>query len=93
LVGHGVGRHLHEKPEVPNFGHKGRGARLAEGMVLAIEPMITLGKRAVVQEKDGWTIRTSDRKPAAHFEHTVAIVGGKPEVITTFEYIDDRFKY
>jgi methionyl aminopeptidase len=93
LVGHGVGRNLHEKPEVPNFGQKGRGPRLAEGMVLAIEPMITLGRRSVVQEKDGWTIRTTDRKPAAHFEHSVAIVNGKPEIVTTFEFIDKKFLY
>ena len=93
LVGHGVGRSLHEKPEVPNYGQRGRGPRLAEGMVLAIEPMITLGRRAVVQEKDGWTIRTVDRKPAAHFEHSVAIVDGKPELVTTFAYIDERFNY
>jgi methionyl aminopeptidase len=93
LVGHGVGRLLHEKPEVPNYGQRGRGQRLATGMVLAIEPMITLGRRAVVQEKDGWTIRTSDRKPAAHFEHSVAIMNGPPEVITTFQYIDPKFHY
>jgi methionyl aminopeptidase len=93
LVGHGVGRLLHEKPEVPNYGQRGRGQRLATGMVIAIEPMITLGRRAVVQEKDGWTIRTSDRKPAAHFEHTVSIQNGPPEVITTFQYIDPKFHY
>lgn len=93
LVGHGVGRNLHQKPDVPNYGQRGRGPRLTEGMVLAIEPMITLGRRAIVQEKDGWTIRTTDRKPAAHFEHTVAIVDGMPELVTTFEYIDDKFKY
>jgi len=93
LVGHGVGAHLHEKPEVPNYGQRGRGPRLAEGMVLAIEPMITLGRRSVVQEKDGWTIRTADKKAAAHFEHSVAVMPGEPEVITTFEYIDRKFHY
>lgn len=88
LVGHGVGRNLHESPEVPNYGKRGQGPKLREGMVIAIEPMITLGKRAVVQEKDGWTIRTTDRKPAAHFEHTVVVRKGKAEILTTFKYIE-----
>jgi len=73
LVGHGVGRELHEAPEVPNYGKRGKGLRLKEGMVLAIEPMINLGTKSVMQEKDGWTIRTTDRKYSAHFEHTVAV--------------------
>ena len=89
LVGHGVGRNLHESPEVPNYGKRGQGPKLREGMVIAIEPMITLGKRAVVQEKDGWTIRTADRKPAAHFEHTVLVRKGKAEILTTFKYIEE----
>lgn len=89
LVGHGVGRNLHESPEVPNYGKRGQGPKLREGMVIAIEPMITLGKRAVVQEKDGWTIRTRDRKPAAHFEHTVLVRKGKAEILTTFQYIEE----
>jgi methionyl aminopeptidase len=89
LVGHGVGRNLHEDPQVPNYGKRGQGPKLKDGMVLAIEPMITLGKYAVVQEKDGWTIRTSDRKPAAHFEHTVVVRNGKAEVLTTFAYIEE----
>lgn len=89
LVGHGVGRNLHESPEVPNYGKRGQGPKLREGMVIAIEPMITLGKRAVVQEKDGWTIRTTDRKPAAHFEHTVLVRKGKAEILTTFKYIEE----
>lgn len=89
LVGHGVGRNLHEGPEVPNYGKKGQGSRLREGIVIAIEPMITLGKRNVVQEKDGWTIRTTDRKPAAHFEHTVLVRKGKAEILTTFKYIEE----
>lgn len=93
LVGHGVGRNLHEKPEVANFGKRGHGARLTEGSVLAIEPMITLGSRQVVSERDGWTIRTRDFKPSAHFEHSVAVKGNKPEIITTFDYIDERFHY
>jgi methionyl aminopeptidase len=92
LVGHGVGRNLHEAPEVPNYGKPGKGAKLANGMVIAIEPMVTLGKRNVRQEKDGWTIKTQDGSPAAHFEHTVAIVDGKPEPLTTFEFIVESQK-
>ncbi|RIV27869.1 type I methionyl aminopeptidase [Fibrisoma montanum] len=88
LVGHGVGQHLHEAPEVPNYGKRGQGPKLKEGMILAIEPMINFGKKGIVQERDGWTIRTADRKPSAHFEHTVAVRKGKPEVLTTFEYIE-----
>ncbi|EAY30204.1 type I methionyl aminopeptidase [Microscilla marina] len=92
LVGHGVGRSLHESPEVPNFGKRGRGAKLKEGLVIAIEPMVNLGKRNVVQSNDGWTIKTSDRSPSAHYEHTVAINNGKCDVLTTFEYIEEVFK-
>jgi methionyl aminopeptidase len=89
LVGHGVGRNLHEDPEVPNFGKKGQGVLLKEGMVIAIEPMINMGGRGVFQEKDGWTIRTSDRKPSAHFEHTIAVRKGKAEILSTFDYIEE----
>ncbi|MBR2492318.1 MAG: type I methionyl aminopeptidase [Paludibacteraceae bacterium] len=89
LVGHGVGRNLHEDPEVPNFGKRGQGVLLKEGMVIAIEPMINMGNRDVVQEKDGWTIRTIDRKPSAHFEHTIAIRKGKAEILSTFDYIEE----
>lgn len=89
LVGHGVGKELHEGPEVPNYGKRGKGALLKEGMVIAIEPMVNLGKRTIFQERDGWTIKTSDRKPSAHFEHTVAVRKGKAEVLTTFEYIEN----
>lgn len=92
LVGHGVGRSLHESPEVPNFGKRGRGAKLKEGLVIAIEPMVNLGKRNVVQSKDGWTIKTSDHSPSAHYEHTVAIQNGTCDVLTTFEYIEEVFK-
>jgi methionyl aminopeptidase len=92
LVGHGVGRNLHEAPEVPNFGKPGKGPKLMEGMVIAIEPMVTMGKRTVKQEKDGWTIKTVDGLPAAHFEHTVAIVDGKPEELTSFDYIVESQK-
>ena len=88
LVGHGVGQNLHEAPEVPNYGKRGQGPKLHEGMILAIEPMINFGKKAIVQERDGWTIRTVDRKPSAHFEHTVAVRKGKAEILTTFEYIE-----
>ena len=89
LVGHGVGKNLHEDPEVPNFGKRGQGVLLKEGMVIAIEPMINMGNRDVVQEKDGWTIRTIDRKPSAHFEHTIAIRKGKAEILSTFDYIEE----
>ena len=88
LVGHGVGNSLHEDPQVPNYGRRGQGTKLKEGMVLAIEPMINFGKKGVIQERDGWTIRTSDRKPSAHFEHTVAVRKGKVDILTTFEYIE-----
>jgi len=89
LVGHGLGRSLHEKPEVPNYGKRGTGVKLKEGMVLAIEPMINLGTKDIIQEKDGWTIRTADRKPSAHFEHDVAIRKGKAEILSTFEFIEE----
>lgn len=82
LVGHGVGRHLHEEPDVPNFGRPGRGIRLDNGMTLAIEPMIAVGTYDVYQEDDGWTIRTMDGTPAAHYENTVALIDGKPVILT-----------
>lgn len=88
LVGHGVGRNLHEKPDVPNYGKRGSGVQLQPGLVLAIEPMINLGTKNVVQEADGWTIRTKDHKPSAHFEHTVVIRKEKAEILTSFEYIE-----
>ena len=93
LVGHGLGRNLHESPEVPNYGKKGRGPILKEGLVIAIEPMINLGVRNVVQEADGWTIRTRDRQPSAHFEHTVAIFKDETLVLTTHQYIEENFKW
>ena len=89
LVGHGVGRKLHEDPQVPNYGKRGTGTKMSEGMVIAIEPMITLGNRAILQERDGWTITTRDRKPAAHFEHDVAIRNGKAEILSSFELIEE----
>lgn len=93
LVGHGVGKELHESPEVPNYGKRGRGPMLKEGMVIAIEPMINLGKKEIVQESDGWTIRTRDRQMSAHYEHTVAVMKDKAEVLTTHEYIEEVFKF
>jgi len=91
LVGHGVGKELHESPEVPNYGRRGSGPKLKEGMVIAIEPMINLGRREIVQENDGWTIRTKDRAYSAHYEHTVAVMDGKAEVLTTHKYIEEVF--
>ena len=88
MVGHGVGHNLHEDPEVPNYGRRGNGAMLKNGMTLAIEPMINLGKRNVVFENDGWTVRTIDRKPSAHYEHTVAVRCGKADILSSFEYIE-----
>jgi methionyl aminopeptidase len=89
LVGHGLGRSLHESPEVPNYGRRRSGLKLKEGLVLAIEPMINLGVKEVKQLNDGWTIVTADGKPSAHFEHDVAIRRGKVEVLSTFEYIEE----
>ncbi len=87
LVGHGLGKKLHEDPEMPNYGRRGRGKKLIEGMTVAIEPMINMGTHQVSQLKDGWTIVTRDGKPSAHFEHNIAIVNGKPELLSTFGYI------
>lgn len=91
LVGHAVGTNMHEKPEVPNYGSKGRGTKLREGMVLCIEPMVNLGGRQIYQENDGWTIRTYDRKPSAHFELTVVVRKGKAELLSTYKYIDEIY--
>lgn len=88
LVGHGVGKSLHERPEIPNYGRKGTGMVLKEGMVICIEPMINLGKRTVVQENDGWTVRTADGMPSAHFELEVAVRKHKVDILTSFDYID-----
>ncbi len=87
LVGHGLGRTMHEDPEMPNYGRRGRGKKIIEGMTVAIEPMINMGTRRIEQLADGWTILTLDRKPSAHFEHNVAVVDGKPELLSTFGYI------
>tara|TARA_B100000767_G_scaffold250841_1_gene253382 strand:- start:224 stop:1048 length:825 start_codon:yes stop_codon:yes gene_type:complete len=87
LVGHGLGTLMHEGPEVPNYGRRGRGKKFQDGMVLAIEPMINRGTHRIKQLKDGWTILTADGLPSAHFEHDVALIDGKPELLSTFQYI------
>lgn len=92
LVGHGLGRKLHEAPEVPNYGKRGRGPKLKKGMVLCIEPMINLGEKNVFQRSDGWTIQTVDGKPSAHFEYAVAVEDDGADVLTTFRYIDEIIK-
>ena len=89
MVGHGLGRRLHEKPDVPNYGKRGNGKRLQEGMVICIEPMINEGTQEVFLEDDGWALRTKDGKRSAHFELTVAIRREQPEVLSTFEFIDN----
>jgi methionyl aminopeptidase len=88
LVGHGLGRSLHEDPQVPNYGKRGSGGKLKEGMVIAIEPMINLGVKEVTYDEDGWTVRTMDRKPSAHYEHNVVIRRGKPEILSSFKEIE-----
>lgn len=89
MVGHGVGRHLHEDPQVPNYGRRGNGPMLKNGMTIAIEPMINLGKKNIVFENDGWTVRTKDRLPSAHFEHSIAIRKGKADILSGFQYIEE----
>ncbi len=89
MVGHGLGRHMHEAPEVPNYGRKGTGPKLKKGMVLCIEPMINMGRRQITQEPDGWTITAADHKPSAHFELAVAIDKEKADVLSTFSYIEE----
>ena len=88
FVGHGVGRKMHEAPEVPNYGSRGRGTMLKSGMTLCIEPMINLGKRDIVVERDGWTTRTRDGKPSAHFENAVAVAKGKADILSDFSIIE-----
>ncbi len=89
LCGHGVGKRLHEEPDVPNYGRKGTGPLIKNGMVIAIEPMINMGSKNIVIERDGWTCRTKDRKPSAHFEHTIAVHGGKPDILSSFAYVEE----
>ena len=95
FVGHGVGKKLHEDPEVPNYGRRGTGPLIKNGMTIAIEPMINMGSKNVFQEADGWTCRTKDRKPSAHFEHSIAVHHGKPDILSSFDYVKealgDRF--
>jgi len=88
LVGHGLGKNLHESPEVPNYGRRGRGPKLREGLVICIEPMINMGGRAIKQMQDGWTVKTIDGKPSAHFEYAVAVKKDKADVLTTYDYIE-----
>lgn len=95
MCGHGIGRDMHEDPEVPNYGRRGTGPVMRNGMVFCIEPMVNMGTRNIVIERDGWTCRTRDRRPSAHFEHTIAILNGETEILTTFDYVrqvmGDRF--
>lgn len=92
LVGHGLGRSLHEAPDVPNFGKRGRGPKLQEGLVIAIEPMINLGRREVRTDRDGWTVFAKDRKPSAHYEHSVAIRKGAADILSTHEPIEEAIR-
>jgi methionyl aminopeptidase len=89
LVGHGIGRKLHEAPEVPNFGKRGSGPKLKQGLVIAIEPMINMGRKNVLHGKDGWTITTQDGLPSAHFEHTIAVGKDKAEILSSFRFIEE----
>jgi methionyl aminopeptidase len=89
LVGHGIGKVMHEEPEVPNYGRRGHGPLLRSGMCICIEPMINMGSRNVVFEKDGWTVRTKDRKCSAHFEHCIAICPDGPQILSSFEFLED----
>lgn len=92
MCGHGIGKRMHEDPEIPNYGRRGVGPIIKDGMCLCIEPMVNMGSRNIVIERDGWTCRTRDRQPSAHYEHTLAIVDGKTEVLTTFDYIEEVLK-
>jgi methionyl aminopeptidase len=89
LVGHGIGKHLHEGPEVPNFGRRGSGTRLERNLVICIEPMINMGTKNTRVQGDGWTVRTGDGKPSAHFEYAVAVRDGSADLLSTFEYIEE----
>ena len=89
MCGHGIGKKMHEDPEVPNYGRRGTGPLIKNGMCIAIEPMINLGSKNIVIERDGWTTRTKDRKPSAHFEHSIAVHHGKPDILSSFEYVKE----
>ncbi len=92
LVGHGLGRNLHESPEVPNYGMRGRGSKLQSGLVIAIEPMINLGTRRIVNSNDGWTIRTRDRKISAHYEHSIAVKEEGPDILSDHSFLKEAIK-
>ena len=89
MCGHGIGHKMHEEPDVPNYGRRGIGPVIRNGMVLCIEPMINMGSKNIIIESDGWTCRTRDRKPSAHFEHTLAVIDGKAVPLTTFKYVKE----
>mgnify|MGYP003297029019 FL=1 len=91
MVGHGIGKNMHESPEVPNYGKQGKGKKLSEGMVICIEPMINAGKKDIYLHNNGWEVSTADKKRSAHFEFMVAVRAGKPDVLTTFDYIENKF--
>jgi methionyl aminopeptidase len=93
MVGHGIGKSLHEAPEVPNYGKRGHGTRMEEGMVICIEPMINMGRKEIVQDPDGWTIHTADRSPSAHFEHCVVVKDKGAELLSTFDYIEEIYRF
>jgi methionyl aminopeptidase len=88
FVGHGVGHDMHEDPQVPNYGRRGTGTMMKTGLCIAIEPMITLGDRQVIMERDGWSVRTRDRSMAAHFEHSIAVRAGKADILSSFEFVE-----
>lgn len=92
LVGHGIGRNLHEEPQVPNYGKRGRGMLLKDGLVIAIEPMVNMGTKNVMQSEDGWTIITKDRKPSAHYEHTVVVKKGKADILSDHSFVEEAIK-
>ncbi len=89
MVGHGVGKKLHEKPEVPNYGKRGRGVKLKKGLVIAIEPMINMGEKDIYQEDDGWTVKTKDGLPSAHYEHTIVVGKERADILSTFDYVEN----
>lgn len=92
LVGHGIGQSLHEDPQVPNYGKRGKGIKLMEGLVIAIEPMVNLGTRKVIGLDDGWTIISKDKTASVHFEHTIAITTSGPDILSSFEFIENSVK-
>jgi methionyl aminopeptidase len=92
LVGHGLGKALHEEPQVPNYGRRGKGKKIQNGLTIAIEPMINMGTEKVKTLEDQWTIVTADGLPSAHFEHDIAVIDGKPEILSTFDFIYEALK-